>query len=101
MLEKLKLRRKQDRGIDTGCSKGLRRLDIGLCGHRFVMGRVVVMLRNVCKGSSLWFELRGRRGFSGEEWLDDVVAKVHASRHKIGKVILHLRVAFGSRESAL
>lgn len=63
--------------------------------------RVVVMLRNVSDWGRLQFELRGRRSCSVEGWLYNIGAQMHMSRHKIGKVFLHLRVAFGSRESAL
>src|SRR5947209_16552211 len=98
MFEKLKLRREQDRGVDTGCSKGLGRLKARLRDDRLVVRRMVVMLRNVSDWSRLQFELRSRRGCSVQGWLYNIGAQLHISRHKIGKVFLHLQVAFGSRE---
>ena len=62
---------------------------------------MVIMLCDIRSRRRLRFELRSRKCLGGEGWLNDVVAQMHVSHHKVGKVLLHFRVDFRSRESAL
>lgn len=101
VLEKVKLRREEDRRIDTSITQRLRGLDVVLRRHRYLVSRVMVMLCDVCDWGQLRIEMRRRWGFGGVVRRYRCIVQMHVSCHEIGEVILHLRVAFGCRQATL